>query len=63
MGAAVTPADQSAQLAAHEDHASIEARLTELERERQEMRDHRTQVRTLLSLAGAFRTSSPMVAL
>ena len=25
----------------------------ELERERQEMRDHRTQVRTLLSLAGA----------
>lgn len=49
----MTPADQSAQLAAHEDHASIEARLTELERERQEMRDHRTQVRTLLSLAGA----------
>jgi len=49
----MTPADQSAQLAAHEDHASIEARLGELERERQEMRDHRTQVRTLLSLAGA----------
>lgn len=49
----MTTADQSAQVAAHDDHASIEARLAELERERQEMRDHRTQVRTLLSLAGA----------
>lgn len=50
----MTTADQSAQVpTAHDDHASIEARLTELERERQEMRDHRTQVRTLLSLAGA----------
>lgn len=36
-----------------DDHVDIEARLAELERERQEMRDHRTQVRTLLSLAGA----------
>ena len=52
MGVDVT-ADRSAQVATHEDHASIEARLSELERERQEMRDHRTQVRTLLSLAGA----------
>jgi len=50
----VTPADQSAQVpTAHDDHASIEARLAKLERDREEMRDHRTQVRTLLSLAGA----------
>ena len=33
--------------------SAIEARLATLEREREEMRDHRTQVRTLLSLAGA----------
>jgi len=46
-------ADRSAQVATHEDHASIEARLSELERDHQETRDHRTQVRTLLSLAGA----------
>lgn len=38
---------------AHDDHAAIDARLDELERERQESRDHRTTVRTLLSLAGA----------
>lgn len=49
----MTTADQSAQVAVHDDHAPIEARLAELERERQEMRDHRTQIRTLLSLAGA----------
>ena len=52
MGVDVT-ADRSAQVATHEDHASIEARLSELERDHQETRDHRTQVRTLLSLAGA----------
>ena len=46
-------ADRSAQVATHEDHASIEARLSELERDHQETRDHRTQVRTLLTLAGA----------
>lgn len=49
----MTAADTSAQVPAHDDHAAIEARLSELERERQDMRDHRTQVRTLLSLAGA----------
>lgn len=54
MDGAVTPADQSVQVVAHEDHASIEARLGELEHERQESRDHRTTVRTLLSLAGAI---------
>ena len=52
MGVDMT-ADRSAQVATHEDHASIEARLSELERDHQETRDHRTQVRTLLSLAGA----------
>lgn len=49
----MTTADQSAPVPAHDDHDAIEARLATLEREREEMRDHRTQVRTLLSLAGA----------
>lgn len=38
---------------AHDDRAAIDARLDDLERERQESRDHRTTVRTLLSLASA----------
>ena len=53
LWSAVVLATVAAQVATHEDHASIEARLSELERDHQETRDHRTQVRTLLSLAGA----------
>lgn len=43
----------AAQTPPHESHDAIDARLAKLEEERQESRDHRTQVRTLLSLAGA----------
>ena len=32
---------------------AVRVQVVELQQERQEMRDHRTQVRTLLSLAGA----------
>ncbi len=45
--------ETAASAPSHDDHAAIDARLDELERERQESRDHRTTVRTLLALAGA----------
>lgn len=45
--------ETAATMPSHDDRAAIDARLDDLERERQESRDHRTTVRTLLSLAGA----------